>query len=188
MKVIFSMAVAALFAAGSRVQGATEGQAERLATQVCAACHGHEGNSISPLFPRLAGQPPQYTEAQLKSFRDRTRADPPALGYMWGMASQLDDETIKDLASYYASRAPRAIPTKKMASASLGKEIYERGPDTRRAPACLACHGAAAQGHRTIPRLAGQHPEYLAKQLVFFKTKLREEPCRHGRCVRGADG
>jgi cytochrome c553 len=112
-------------------------------------------------------------EAQLKSFRDRTRADPPAIAYMWGMASQLDDETIKDLASYYASRAPRAIPTSQIALASLGKEIYERSLGTHGAPPCLACHGAGAQGSGAIPRLAGQHPEYLAKQLAFFKTKLR---------------
>jgi cytochrome c553 len=174
MKVIFWTTVAVLLALGNTpAQGVTEGQAERLATQVCAGCHGRDGNSISPLFPRLAGQPPQYMEAQLKSFRDRTRADPPAMAYMWGMASQLDDETIKDLASYYASRAPRAIPTSQIAPASLGKEIYERGLGTHGAPSCLACHGAAAQGSGPIPRLAGQHREYLAKQLAFFKTKLR---------------
>ena len=83
MKVVFSTAVAALVALGQTpAQGAAEGQAERLATQVCAACHGRNGNSISPLFPRLAGQHPQYVEAQLKSFRDRTRADPAAITYM----------------------------------------------------------------------------------------------------------
>jgi cytochrome c553 len=112
-------------------------------------------------------------EAQLKAFRDKTRADPPAMAFMWGMASQLDDEMIKDLASYYASRAPRAVPTSQVALASLGKEIYERDVGTHGAPSCLACHGAAAQGSGTAPRLAGQHPEYLAKQLAFFKTKLR---------------
>ena len=174
MKIIFSTALAALFALGATsVPSATERQAERLATQVCATCHGRDGDSISPLFPRLAGQPPGYVEVQLKSFRDRTRADPPAMAYMWGMASQLDDETIKDLASYYASQAARAIPTNQNAPLRLGKEIYERGVADHGVPACKTCHGAAARGNATVPRLAGQHPEYLAKQLTFFKTKLR---------------
>jgi cytochrome c553 len=119
MKLFFSMAVAVSLALGhTSTHGGIEGQVERLAEQVCAACHGHEGNSISPLFPRLAGQLPQYIEAQLKSFRDRTRADPPAITYMWGMASQLDDETIKELASYYASRGARAVPVGQIAAAS----------------------------------------------------------------------
>jgi cytochrome c553 len=121
----------------------------------------------------LAGQPTQYMEAQLKAFRDRTRADPPAIGYMWGMASQLDDETIKEIASYYASQSIRAIPTNQHAALSLGKEIYERGMAAHGIPACSICHGPAARGSATAPRLAGQHPEYLAKQLAFFKTKLR---------------
>jgi cytochrome c553 len=174
MKILFSTALAALFALGATsVPSATERQAQRLATQVCGTCHGRDGNSISPLFPRLASQPAGYMEAQLKSFRDRTRADPPAVAYMWGMASQLDDETIKDLASYYASKAARPIPTNQSAALSLGKEIYEHGVADYGVPACKTCHGAAAGGNATAPRLAGQHAQYLAKQLAFFKTKLR---------------
>jgi cytochrome c553 len=125
------------------------------------------------MFPRLAGQLPQYIEAQLKSFRDRTRADPPAMAYMWGMASQLDDETIKDVATYYASQAARTIQTNQNAALALGKEIYERGVAERGVPACSTCHGVAARGSATAPRLAGQHQEYLVKQLGFFKTRLR---------------
>jgi len=174
MKVLFSIALASLLASpGIALYAATEGQAERLATQVCAACHGRDGNSISPLFPRLASQPPQYIEAQLKQFRAKTRADPPAMAYMWGMASQLDDETIKDLATYYAAQAARGMPAGQVRTITLGREIYERGLVDRGVPSCKACHGVAAQGSATVPRLAGQHPEYLARQLAFFKTKLR---------------
>jgi cytochrome c553 len=174
MNVVFSTALAAMFfLAEGPAQSAVVSKAEVLATQVCAACHARDGNSISPVFPRLAGQLPQYIEAQLKSFRNRTRADPPAVAYMWGMASQLDDETIKDVANYYASQAARTIQANQNAALALGKEIYERGVAERGVPACSTCHGAAARGSATAPRLAGQHPEYLVKQLSFFKTKLR---------------
>ncbi len=173
MKVICSTALAALLALGvASVPRAAE-QAERLAKQWCAACHGRSGNSISPLFPRLAGQPPQYVEAQLKSFRDRTRADPPAMEFMWGMAAQLDDQTIRDIATYYASQAVQARPISQSAAMSLGQEIYEYGVAEHGVPACNTCHGEAAEGNATAPRLAGQHPEYLARQLIFFKRRLR---------------
>jgi cytochrome c553 len=174
MKVVFlAMVTALLILSASPLQSVTDASGEWLAMRVCAACHGRDGDSISPLFPRLAGQPAAYLEAQLKTFRDKTRADPPAMAYMWGMASQLDDATIKDIATYYASRAARATPTGPSASLTFGKEIYERGIAASLVPACGGCHGAAAQGNATAPRLAGQHPEYLVKQLAFFKTKLR---------------
>jgi len=174
MKVILSTAATALLLLGESLsQGAAEAPAEFMATRVCAACHGRDGDSVSPFFPRLAGQPAAYLERQLKTFRDKTRADPPAVAYMWGMASQLDDATIKDLAAYYASRTPRSTPTKPSASLAFGEELYERGMAANLVPACSGCHGAAAQGNETAPRLAGQHPEYLVKQLAFFKAKLR---------------
>jgi cytochrome c553 len=174
MKIILSTAVTALLVlGGSLTQGATEASAESMATRVCAPCHGRDGDSISPFFPRLAGQPAAYLERQLKAFRDRTRADPPAVAYMWGMASQLDDGSIKDLAAYYASRTPRLTPTSSSASLAFGEEIYEHGIAANLVPSCGGCHGAAAQGNAMAPRLAGQHPEYLAKQLAFFKAKLR---------------
>ena len=174
MKIILSTAVTALLVLGESLsQGAAEAPAESLAKRVCAACHGRDGDSISPFFPRLAGQPAAYLERQLKTFRDKTRADPPAVAYMWGMASQLDDEIIVGLAAYYASQSARPSAVKASVSVALGKEIYERGAVANLVPACAGCHGASAQGNDTAPRLAGQHPEYLVKQLAFFKAKLR---------------
>jgi len=95
------MAVLLLAMSGIAPQAsAQENDARRLATEVCGSCHGPRGESISPAFPRLAGQQAQYLEEQLKAFRDRTRADPMAQAYMWGMSSQLDDRTISALAAY----------------------------------------------------------------------------------------
>jgi len=152
---------------------AQESDARKLATEVCASCHGPRGDSISPAFPRLAGQQAEYLEGQLKAFRDRTRADPMAQAYMWGMTSQLDDGTIKKLSAYYSAQKP--VPGK-AADAKLvqqGKAIYEAGIPSAKVQACVACHGKNAEGNSSFPRLAGQHAEYLVKQLVLFKTSLR---------------
>src|SRR6266851_8122355 len=78
----------------------------KLATQVCASCHGPRGESISPAFPKIAGQRSEYLENQLKAFRDRTRADPMAQAFMWGMTSQLSDDSIQKLAVFYAGQRP----------------------------------------------------------------------------------
>ena len=174
MKIILSTAVTALLVLGESLsQGAAEAPAESVAARVCAACHGRDGHSVSPFFPSLAGQSAAYLERQLKTFRDKTRADPPAVAYMWGMASQLDDAIITGLAAYYASQSARQNAVKPGVSVALGREIYERGVVANLVPACAGCHGASAQGSETAPRLAGQHPEYLVKQLAFFKAKLR---------------
>ena len=176
----FSIAVLSCLAAPA---GAQDRDAARLATQTCASCHGPRGESVSPAFPRLAGQRAEYLDTQLKAFRDRTRADPMAQAYMWGMASQLDDETIRALAAYYArQKAVHSAPAS-AALARAGKGIFENGIPGEKVQACATCHGQDAQGATGFPRLAGQHAEYIVKQLVLFKEQLREEgtaPVMHG--------
>src|SRR6202140_5676401 len=78
----------------------------QLIETTCANCHGVRGRGISPTFPNLAAQTVPYLQAQLHAFRDQTRADPDALSYMWGMASQLSDATIDAIAAYYAAQPP----------------------------------------------------------------------------------
>ena len=80
--------------------------ARDLIRRECSACHGARGISIAPTFPHLAAQPAAYLETQLKAFRDRSRADPHAQAFMWGMAAQLSDDTIGEIAAYYAAQAP----------------------------------------------------------------------------------
>ena len=153
---------------------AQDSEAARVAAQVCASCHGQGGESISPAFPKIGGQSTEYLETQLKAFRDRTRADPMAQAYMWGMTSQLGDAMIKQLAAFYGGQKP---PHGKAADAKLvaaGKTIYEGGIPAAKVQACIACHGKDAAGNGAFPRLAGQHAEYLVKQLVLFKSSLRE--------------
>jgi len=145
----------------------------QLATQVCASCHGTRGDGLSSAFPRLAGQQSAYLEAQLVAFRDHSRGDPSAVAYMWGMASQLDQQTIKELAAYYAAQSPvPGVPGEQMLL-EKGKPIYEQGLSSAGVPACVSCHGANAEGKENIPRLGGQYPPYLVKQLAYFKSELR---------------
>jgi len=152
---------------------ASNNEAERFVTQVCSLCHGHDGNSTSPLFPRLAGQSAAYIDKQLKAFRAHQRADPPAQAYMWGMASQLDDVQIANLAAYFAARPVTVSTSSSSTLASAGKAIYESGVAAQGIPACVSCHGDVAVGGSPYPRLRGQHPEYLLKQLQYFKSRLR---------------
>ena len=142
------------------------------ALHACSYCHGVGGRSVSPLFPRLAGQNADYIEAQLYAFRDHTRADPDARAYMWGMAAPLSDRVIHGLAVYYAAQLPaRGTPAGANAMAA-GSMIYQRGVADTVLP-CMACHGAEGQGAGTTPRLAGQHRLSLRRQLGYFAAGER---------------
>ena len=154
--------------------------AEKLATETCANCHGVGGRSTAPTFPRLAAQQSAYLEAQLKAFRDQTRADPDAIAYMWGMASQLSDGTIAALAEYFAQQRPAEGSKATTAAIAAGREIYEKGVPAQQIPACETCHGKGAVGAGPFPRLAGQHAPYLFKQMLVIQSVLRTAPVMHG--------
>ena len=146
---------------------------------VCESCHGPGGRSISPTFPRLAGQQKDYLVAQLQAFRDKTRADPHAQTYMWGMAARLSDPTIDAIAAYYASQTPVAGEPGTSPEIAAGKTIFTEGIPSESLPACMGCHGEKAEGNGPIPRLAGQHRAYLARQLDAFASKARANEIMH---------
>ena len=140
---------------------------------VCAACHGDEGHSVVPVYPRLAGQMPLYTIAQLRDFRAQTRAESDWQAYMWGISALLDDETIAGLAAYYAEQKPAPGKPGIAKLVEAGRKIYEQGISVRGVRACASCHGDNAEGASVFPRLAGQHAEYVVRQLKVFRTRLR---------------
>lgn len=172
MKTFLAIAVGALLAAGAGTVLAQQA-APALATGVCSACHGPEGHSVSPVFPNLAGQQSAYITLQLDAFRGHLRGDPNAQAYMWGMASQLSDDTIKSLADYYAAQKPMHEPAADTALVAEGEKIYTQGVPAQGVPACATCHGAKAEGAGAFPRLAGQHVDYLVGQLEGFKSGTR---------------
>ena len=153
--------------------------AYRLAEITCANCHGVSGRSTSPTFPNLAAPTAPYLQAQLHAFRDQTRADPDALSYMWGMASQLSDATIEAVSIYYAAQAPSRARTGDATLMARGKQIFEQGVTSQGIPACATCHGPQARGDNVFPRLAGQHADYLAKQALVIQRGLRAAPVMH---------
>jgi cytochrome c553 len=146
---------------------------------VCSSCHGADGRSVSPTFPRLAGQQEEYLAVQLKAFRDHSRADPHAHTYMWGMAARLSDPTIDGLAVFYAKRAPAPGTPGGQAEMATGEKIFREGIAATEVPPCVACHGEKAEGAGVIPRLAGQHRSYLEGQLEAFASKARANEIMH---------
>jgi cytochrome c553 len=154
--------------------------AQQLAATTCANCHGVSGRSTSPTFPSLAAQTAPYLQAQLHAFRDQTRADPDALAYMWGMASQLSDATIEAISAYYAAQTPTPAKPGDAKLTARGKEIFEEGIAAQGIPACASCHGPQAHGNNIFPRLAGQHAAYLVKQMLVIQSALRAAPVMHG--------
>jgi cytochrome c553 len=151
--------------------------ATTLAQQVCSNCHGLTGNATSPNFPNLAAQTEPYVEAQLNAFKSHGRLDPAGFEYMWGLSRSLTEDQIKGLASYYAGQVQTAQRFEgDRARVAAGEALFENGVAEKGIPACSSCHGPKAQGNVTFPRLAGQHADYLVKQLVVFqRTDERPE-------------
>jgi len=151
--------------------------ATTLAQQVCSNCHGLTGNATSPNFPNLAGQVEAYFIAQLNGFRSHGRQDPAGFEYMWGLSRSLTDEQIRGLAAYFAAQTPARQPVEGAASRmEAGKEVFVNGVSAKGVPACSTCHGAEGKGNATFPRIAGQHADYVVKQLlVFQRTDERPE-------------
>jgi cytochrome c553 len=150
-----------------------------LVTRVCSTCHGPRGISISPMFPNLAAQQPVYLETQLKAFRDRSRADPHAQAFMWGMAAQLTDAAITEIAAYYAAQPPAPGKPAGRDETAAGKKIFEEGIPAQQVPPCQSCHGDKAAGNGPFPRLAGQHRPYLERQLAAFISNARANEIMH---------
>lgn len=126
----------------------------------CEGCHGNAGVSNNPLWPNLAGQSAAYLAAQLNKFKSGARDNPT----MKSIAEELSDADIQNLAGYFAG-----LPAK---SADGDAALAKAGKD--KVPMCMGCHGEKLQGQGQFPGLAGQHPQYLGKQLHDFKSGARK--------------
>ena len=191
-RVLISLCTAVLFALrlahADDIDLASREAAQRIAVGTCATCHGPQGHSLSPKFPVLAGQDAKYIVAQLQAFKAQTRGDADALGYMWGMAAPLSDQTMVGLADYYSRQTPIAGPKGDLSLIARGQDIYQHGAVADGVPPCVACHGAGAVGVDPNPRLAGQHVQYLMKQLRSFQNNMRNIAVMHGVALKLQDG
>ena len=171
MKSALGLAAALLVAAVAFAQDKAQG----IAAQVCAACHGADGNSVAPANPKIAGQVPEYLQKQLFDFKAQDGNKPVReSAVMNGMVASLSDADLKGLAAYYAGQAlkPSAAADKDLAA--LGQKLWRGGDAVHGIPACAGCHGPAGNGiPAQFPRLAGQYAEYIAAQLTAFREGKR---------------
>ena len=139
-------------------------------TAVCAACHGADGNSGTPAYPKLAQQHPEYLVKQLQEYKAAKRKN----AIMQGFAATLSDEDMKDIAYWATSKKAKAGFAKEKELVTLGERIYRGGISDRQVPACAGCHSPTGAGiPAQYPRLSGQHSDYTAGQLTAFRDGVR---------------
>jgi cytochrome c553 len=130
---------------------------------LCTACHGEGGNATISVNPILAGQSARYLYLQLRDFQEGRRSDPQCSP----MAAGLSREEVHALADYFAVQKPRQPDFKGDADkAHLGKAKADE-------TLCTMCHQGGFAGSNEIPRVAGQHYDYVVKQLLAFKARHR---------------
>ncbi len=166
------LAIVALLAAGfvSGAHGAGDADAGKGKAAACGACHGADGNSLVPNFPKLAGQHAAYLSKQLKDFKSGARKDPT----MAPMAAPLSEQDIEDLAAFFASQ-PITPGKGNPELVELGEKLYRGGNVDTGVAACIACHGPNGAGNpaANYPKIGGQQAAYVVKALNDFKSGAR---------------
>lgn len=166
---VFVAAVLCLSAFNAPAEG--DPAAGKAKSRSCAICHGDDGNSATPQWPKIAGQHANYLEEQLQGFRSGVRVGQ----VMNEMAGPLSDQDIADLAAYFSAQTPvpgqtdpRLLPH--------GETVYRGGIAEAQVPACMACHGPNGQGNpgSAYPLLSGQHAEYTYIALQAYADGLVE--------------
>jgi len=152
---------------------AARGQA--VATTVCAACHGPDGNSPTAANPKLAGQHADYLYKQMKNFKAAEGKQPErSNAIMNGMIAAFDDGQMRDMAAYFAAQTQKNETAKNRETIELGQKLYRGGDQAKGLPACAACHGPTGTGiPAQYPRIGGQFAEYTEAQLKSFREGAR---------------
>lgn len=170
-KLISLAALLAFLGVAGNVLAAGNAAAGKAKSAMCAACHGADGNSAAPNFPKLAGQDAGYIAKQLADFKSGARKDP----IMSGMAAGLSARDMDNLGAYFASQ-PRSVGMANLGADSrkLAETLYRGGNPKLGIAACMSCHGPAGSGiPPRFPAVSGQHATYTAKQLNDFKSGTR---------------
>jgi cytochrome c553 len=187
---LFSLGIIAAaqtsFAAGDATAGADK-------VAMCAACHGADGNSPAPNFPKIAGLGDRYLLKQLRDIQawdlESDAAKKSQVGRavpeMTGMLRGLNDQDLQDIAAFYASQGIQLSGSKEITvltnagievdGLQLGERVYRSGNLENGVPACTGCHAPNAHGNAPAgyPRLSGQYAEYIEKQLLSFRGGSR---------------
>jgi cytochrome c553 len=149
-------------------RAATE-DVEELVGAACQSCHMIDGNSVVPLFPKLAAQQAHYLESQLEAWLEHKRP----IEVMEPLRDQVRKRDLADLAEYFASKSPSPGVVADPALAGTGRLVYLDGNEDSGVPACEACHQWEGGGNERYPRLAGQHQAYTIKALQDFRSGAR---------------
>jgi len=144
-------------------------RAEEIVMGKCFVCHGVDGESSSPVFPRLAGQHAAYVERQLADYKSGRRKS----SAMQPMVEDLSAADFKVLGVYFETRKSQAHKVDDAELAQVGRFVFVRGNPYSGVAACATCHGATGGGTETLPRLAGQHAQYTENQLKAFNKRER---------------
>lgn len=177
-RLIMAAVAGALISSLTHAQGVVKGdpaKAQQIVTQVCAACHGADGNSAISVNPSLAGQHPEYTLKQLLNFKPQD-GKPAERGnaVMAGMVASLSADDMSNLAAFFAGQKPKPRAARDPELVKLGQAIYRGGILDKGVAACASCHSPNGAGiPAQFPRLAGQHAEYTAMQLKAFRSGER---------------
>ena len=143
----------------------------------CVACHGADGNSGAPIYPKLSQQHPEYIAKQLAEFKSGKRAN----AVMLGFASALSDDDMRNIAAYLSKTKAKPGFAKDKELATLGEKIYRGGIADRQIPACAGCHSPNGAGIPSqFPRLSGQHADYTVSQLTQFRDGIRKNSLQMG--------
>lgn len=155
---------------GSVLAGPVQAQdAKTIATTVCTACHGEDGNSTVPMFPKIAGLQETYIVKQLRDFKEgRRKSD-----IMAPVVATLKTEDFFALGSHFSNQKMKVSEAGDKKLANLGKLIFFDGNEESGLPACVGCHQPQGVGHLIYPRIGGQHATYVTQQLKNFASAER---------------
>jgi cytochrome c553 len=165
------LGIGTILAATAGIASASEpeGRVGEIVMGKCFLCHGVDGESSSPVFPRLAGQHAAYIARQLADYRSGRRRSTT----MQPMVEDLTPADFAALGAFYESRPVRAHPVEDPELAQVGRFLYLRGNPQSGVAACASCHGPQGHGTESLPRLAGQHAQYVENQLRQFNRRER---------------
>jgi cytochrome c553 len=161
--------IGVLLAAATAAHADEAARAEQIVRDQCAICHGAEGESSTPVFPRLAAQHADYLARQLADFQAGRRKSP----VMEPMSKDLTKTEMQAIGRWFESRPSRAHDVADPALVAQGREVYERGLRAKGVPPCKKCHGPEGEGTDALPRVGGQHAQYLETQLRAFAQRTR---------------
>lgn len=178
-----------LMSLASSSVAAGDASAGQAASQPCAACHGADGNSVAPNYPGLAGQNERYLLRQLRAIKSGARPAP----LMAGQLDALSDQTLQDLAAFFATKAARVAQSPEDVDLpsgqkliGLGQRIYRGGLLDKQVAACSACHSPVGQGNDPagFPSLRGQSVDYVVQQLTAYREQQRKTDEDYGGMMR----